>query len=129
MKEKTIFKKRNISLLYVYFLSGESNKIGRSFVTNRVEEWFEDFKEKKLLLEKKISFSLKKGWKLDSIPLIEKTVIIISAYEIIYLKENKYEAFKLINKVVEFSKKHLESEKFRYVNAVLDSITKEKFNF
>lgn len=129
MKEKTIFKKKNISLLYVYFLLGENSKIENFSTANNSEDWFIEFENRKKNLEKEINFFFKNGWNLEKIPVIEKTIILISGYEIFYLKKNKREAVKLINRVIEFSKNYLDKNNFRYINAILDSAAKKRFNY
>ena len=129
MKSKSLFKKSNIVLLYTYFLSKENDKIKKFLVRSKSlnDDWFEDFKQNKVKVYKKINLNLSDGWTIDRIPLIEKSVLSVSIYElsISNLKKKKINAIKLINKAVEFSKKYLDFNKFRYVNAVLDSILKE----
>ena len=126
MKNKSLFKKRNLTLLYTYFLSKENNEIEKFLIKpnfNSINnDWFEKFKKNKIEIYEKINNNLSNDWTIERIPLIEKSILSISIYELNYLKEEKREAIKLINKVVEFSKKYLDANKFKYIHAILDSI-------
>ena len=77
-------------------------------------------KEKYLIAE--IEKKLKVGWSFSHLPPLEKATLIYASYEI-FFNPNTF-APTLINQIVEFSKKYLETEKYKYINKVLDLLFK-----
>jgi transcription termination factor NusB len=67
---------------------------------------------------------LKKGWSFSHLPPLEKSVLVYAAHEILFAKDIFIPS--LINQIVEFSKKYLKDDKYKYINKVLDLIYKSK---
>jgi transcription antitermination protein NusB len=64
-----------------------------------------------------------KNWRLERISRIEHTLLVMSAYELMYQKETPFKV--VINEAIELSKKYSTKESGVFINAVLDGITKE----
>jgi transcription termination factor NusB len=56
------------------------------------------------------------------LPPLEKAALVYASYEIFFNPGILVPS--LINKIIEFSKKYLETEKYKYINKVLDLLFK-----
>ncbi|WNE41876.1 MAG: Transcription antitermination protein NusB [Mycoplasmataceae bacterium] len=139
MKSLKLLKRSKILILYRYFLLDENDKEFNIFLelylnsgenenkNSKDLEWFNDFKIEKNKIFNIINSNLKEGWKIERIPILEKAILSNAAYEINSFKEEKkINFFSIIEQSVSFSKKYLESDKHKYINKVLDEISKEK---
>jgi len=79
-------------------------------------------KEKQLIM--KIESKLKTGWTFSSLPPLERAVLIYATHET-FFNECVFIP-SLINQTVDFSKKYLEPDKYKYINKVLDLLYKSK---
>lgn len=120
--------KYKISLLYKYYLLGDLNWLEptqKQSQTNKRKNrtaWFLNGLEKEKYLIGEIEKRLKTGWNFSHLPPLEKATLIYASYEIFFNSNVFVPA--LINQIVEFSKKYLESEKYKYINKVLDLLFK-----
>lgn len=117
-----------ISLLYKHYLLGDLNwlePIQKQPQTSKQKsriDWFLTCLEKEKYLIAEIEKRLKTGWNFSHLPPLEKAVLIYASYEILFNPNIFVPA--LINQIIEFSKKYLESEKYKYINKVLDLLFK-----
>ena len=122
--------KQKISLLYKYYLLGDLNWLESAKEQAQTEKqkakiaWFLTCYEKEKYLITQIESKLKKGWSFSRLPPLEKSVLVYAAHEILFVKEIFIPS--LINQIVEFSKKHLEDDKYKYVNKILDLMYKSR---
>lgn len=137
MKSLKLLKRSKILILYRYFLLDENDKEFNIFLelylnsgenkNSRDLEWFNNFKIEKNKIFNIINKHLKEGWEIGRIPILEKAILANATYEInAFKKEKKINFFSIVEQSVSFSKKYLESDKHRYINKVLDEISKEK---
>jgi len=78
-------------------------------------------KEKLSSLEKEIENSAHE-WPVDQIPLIDKTILLIAIYELLYRSETPVKV--IINEAVELSKQFGSDNSSKFVNGVLGSVYK-----
>ena len=122
--------KQKISLLYKYYLLGDLSWLepAKEQAQNEKQKakiaWFLTCYEKEKYLITQIESKLKKGWSFSRLPPLEKSVLVYATHEILFVKEIFIPS--LINQIVEFSKKHLEDDKYKYVNKILDLMYKSK---
>lgn len=139
MKSLKLLKRSKILILYRYFLLNQNDKEFDNFLelyltfgenenkNSRDLDWFNNFKIEKNKIINKIDSYLKEGWELERIPILEKAILATAVYEINSLKEEKKINFSsIIDQSVSFSKKYLENDKHKYINKILDEISKEK---
>ena len=117
MSLKFKLDKKKIFLLYQYYLLFDN-----SFCEEDV--WIKDFWEKEKILIEKIERKMKITWKFYRLPPLEKATLTYAAYKIIFDNINNHQVL-LINQIINFSKKYLEENKYKYINKVLDLIYKE----
>ena len=121
--------KQKISLLYKYYLLEDLSWLEPAKEQAQTEkqkakiDWFLTCHEKEKYLITQIENKLKKGWSFSRLPPLEKSVLVYATHEILFTKEVFIPS--LINQIVEFSKRYLEDDKYRYINKVLDLIYKE----
>lgn len=139
-----LLKRSNVIIMYHYFLITDKGLNFKNFTNLNVslskEEasidydkiiWLNDFKKKERKILEKIENNLKIGWDLSKIPIFEKALMAISLYEIEKVIINKKEidnAYEIINQAVKFSKKYFDFENYKYINKVLDIITKKEIS-
>ncbi|KLL04099.1 MAG: transcription antitermination protein NusB [Mycoplasmataceae bacterium CE_OT135] len=122
--------KQKISLLYKYYLLGDLSWLEPAKEQVQTEKqkaqiaWFLNCWEKEKYLITQIESKLKTGWTFSRLPPLEKAVLIYAAYEIFFAKGVFIPS--LLNQVVEFSKRYLENDKYKYINKILDLIYKSK---
>jgi len=122
--------KQKISLLYKYYLLGDLSWLESAKEQAQTEKqkakiaWFLTCYEKEKYLITQIESKLTKGWSFSRLPPLEKSVLVYATHEILFVKEIFIPS--LINQIVEFSKKHLEDDKYKYVNKILDLMYKSK---
>ncbi|WNE41557.1 MAG: Transcription antitermination protein NusB [Mycoplasmataceae bacterium] len=139
MKSLKPFKRSRVLLVYHYFLLEENERDFDEFINLQLTlsenddkflndlNWFKDFKSQKEDILEKINNNLKKDWSISRIPALEKSILANAIYEIknsSFNNEKSY--FLIINKAIDFSKKYLDFEKFKYINKVLDIVLKEE---
>ncbi|WP_244228540.1 transcription antitermination factor NusB [Methylacidiphilum sp. Yel] len=87
-----------------------------------VEEWIRDIIKKKKTIEEKIN-SYIKNWSLDRLAIVDKCILLLGIYEILYRKDIPPAV--TINESVEIAKKYSTEASGKFVNGVLDAIRKE----
>ncbi len=63
-----------------------------------------------------------KNWKMERIALIDKNILRLATYELLYEALDKKI---IINEAVEIAKKYGSSESYQFINAILDIISKK----
>lgn len=103
----------------------ENSKI----IDNEIKEYIIDIimgtKKNEETINELTKNNLKENWTLERIPKIDRALLKLAIYEIIY-KEIPYKV--VINEVVELAKKYGEDNSSSFINGVLASIIKEKLN-
>ena len=121
-----LIEKQKAFLLYKYYLLNSIDWLEREEVENEKQKlrisWFLNCLEKEKYLVKQIEEKLKTGWKFSHLPPLEKALLIFASYEIIFQKQVPVPL--LIDQVIIFSKKYLEEDKYKYINKVLDLLSK-----
>ncbi|KIE58665.1 nitrogen utilization protein B [Methylacidiphilum kamchatkense Kam1] len=87
-----------------------------------VEEWIRDIIKRKKTIEEKIN-SYIKNWSLDRLAIVDKCILMLGIYEILYRKDIPPAV--TINESVEIAKKYSTEASGKFVNGVLDAIRKE----
>jgi transcription termination factor NusB len=118
--------KRKIFLLYSYYLLGKVQKIEKESEKERII-WLNQCLEKEKYLSEKITKKLKTGWEFSHLPPLERAILTYAAYELLFGK-NADLGKMIISQAISFSKAYLEEDKYKYINKVLDLISKEKRN-
>jgi N utilization substance protein B len=59
------------------------------------------------------------------LPPLEKAILTYSAYELLFGENANLEKM-IIDQIINFSKAYLEENKYKYINKVLDLISKEE---
>ncbi len=113
---KILFQIENTELDYKELLELEQEEIANSsYVNNTLTEIIDKLEEN----DKVISNNLK-DWKLDRLSKMDRQILRISAYEILY-SDIPYKVS--INEAVELSKKYSEKdESYKFINGVLKGI-------
>ena len=113
---KILFQIENTELDYKELLELEQEEIANSsYVNNTLTEIIDKLEE----IDNIISNNLK-DWKLDRLSKMDRQILRISAYEILY-SDIPYKVS--INEAVELSKKYSEKdESYKFINGVLKSI-------
>lgn len=88
---------------------------------NFIEEYANDISGKLDLIDEVIERNMK-GWKLERIGAVERTLIRIATYEILE-KELDYKI--VVNEAVETAKIYGEEKSYEFINGVLANIIKE----
>ena len=113
---KILFQIENTELDYKELLELEQEEIANSsYVNNTLTEIIDKLKE----IDNIISNNLK-DWKLERLSKMDRQILRISAYEILY-SDIPYKVS--INEAVELSKKYSEKdESYKFINGVLKGI-------
>ena len=67
---------------------------------------------------------MKENWEFSSLPPLEKAILIFAGYELIFGSNAHYPKI-IIDQVINFSKVYLEEKKYKYINKVLDLLSKK----
>ena len=116
--------KRKIFLLYSYYLLRKAQKIENESDKERIF-WLNNCLEKEKYLSEKITKKLKTGWEFSHLPPLERAILTYSTYELFFGKNTDLDKM-IISQAISFSKAYLEENKYKYINKVLDLISKEK---
>lgn len=118
-----------MEVLYQYFLEGQSQQTFKHFLFE--EEGKTLITEQCEILTKIINYeydlidlideNLKQGWSFESLKPIEKAILILAVYEIIYTKIDKKI---VINEAIIIAKTYCPNDVYKYINGVLDKINK-----
>ena len=113
---KILFQVENTDLDYRELLEFEVDDVsGSEYVTRTLDDIF----EKKEQIDEIISNNLK-GWKLERLSKMDRQILRISTYEILFT-DIPYEVS--INEAVELSKKYSEKDdSYKFINGVLKGI-------
>ena len=113
---KILFQVENTDLDYRELLEFEVDDVsGSEYVTRTLDDIF----EKKEQIDEIISNNLK-GWKLERLSKMERQILRISTYEILFT-DIPYKVS--INEAVELSKKYSEKDdSYKFINGVLKGI-------
>ena len=118
--------KRKIFLLYQYYLLGIVQKTKEESEKEKERIiWLNKCLEKEDFLSKKIAIKLKVGWEFSYLPPLEKAILTYASYELLFGKNNDLVKM-IISQTVNFSKVYLEENKYKYINRVLDLVSKEE---
>ena len=113
---KILFQVENTELDFIELLDLEQEEISTSIYVNRT---LTEILEKKDEIDEIISNNLK-DWKLERLSKMDRQILRISAYEILY-SDIHYKVS--INEAVELSKKYSEKdESYKFINGVLKGI-------
>lgn len=74
-------------------------------------------------LDQKIAAKLKSGWTVDRLTLIEKNILRLGLFEMLYFEETP--AIVAVNEAVELAKAFSEPKSARFVNGVLSAYVEE----
>lgn len=117
-----------IEIVYQYFLEQENEKILDDYLlseennlTDEIVKIIKDIFWYKDTLKAKISENLKVNWSFESLKPIEKAILFLATYEIVYTGTNKPI---IINEAVIIAKQYASSNAYKYINGVLDKIKK-----
>lgn len=111
-------------------------------INNNIDEYIEEFLEEKKIRNKQKNFALLllngtfenlenidekinsflKDWKVANIGNIERAILRVSTYELLYTKT---QSAIIINEAIEISKKLCQENSAKFINGVLDAINKE----
>ncbi|MCE8169411.1 MAG: hypothetical protein I3273_04805 [Candidatus Moeniiplasma glomeromycotorum] len=118
--------KRKIFLLYQYYLLGRIQEIEAESEKEKSRIiWFNKCCEKEKFLREKIAKKLKIGWEFSHLPPLERAILIYATYELLVRKNaNLYRM--IIDQTINFSKSYLENGKYKYINKILDLLSKEE---
>ena len=116
--------KRKIFLLYSYYLLGKVQKTEKESEKERTI-WLNQCLEKEKYLSEKITKKLKTGWEFSHLPPLERAILTYAAYELLFGKNIDLSKM-IISQAISFSKAYLEEDKYKYINKVLDLVSKEK---
>ncbi|HEL2058018.1 TPA: transcription antitermination factor NusB [Streptococcus suis] len=75
-------------------------------------------------LDKELSTRLKAGWTLDRLTLIDKSILRLGLFEILYFEETPAKV--AVNEAVEFAKQFSDQASAKFVNGVLSPFIKEE---
>src|SRR5699024_1426346 len=87
-----------------------------------INELITGVKEHKLEIDKKIE-SFLVNWTLQRISLVDKTILRIALYEIIYIESIPHAVS--INEAVELAHKYGDEKSSKFINGILSNIVKE----
>jgi len=116
--------KRKIFLLYSYYLLGKVQKTEKESEKERTI-WLNQCLEKEKYLSEKITKKLKTGWEFSHLPPLERAILTYAAYELLFGKNIDLSKM-IISQDISLSKAYLEEDKYKYINKVLDLVSKEK---
>jgi len=111
-------KDSNLSEITDRNVSEYSDKCEESFISDLVEGVEKNYND----LEKKIVESASE-WPIDQIPLVDKTILLLAIYELIYKSDAPTKV--VINEAVELSKQFGSENSSKFVNGVLGTVYKE----
>lgn len=74
-------------------------------------------------IDQSISRYLKKGWSINRISLMERSILRLSIYELIFLKEAPPKV--VINEAVELAKQFGDDHSGRFINGILGNLIRE----
>ncbi|WP_041446680.1 transcription antitermination factor NusB [Pseudothermotoga thermarum] len=86
-----------------------------------VERYVANIKEKKKLIDEKISSCLE-NWELDRLSTVDKCLLRLGTYELLYEADVPIEV--TLDEMIELAKKYGTEDSGRFVNGVLDKIAK-----
>lgn len=86
-------------------------------------EIIDGVRENQTRIDKMIEDHLK-NWKLNRISHVERNILRLSVYEIVFKKEDPIPYKASINEAVEIAKKFGNTESSRFINGILDQIAK-----
>lgn len=120
--------KRKIFLLYHYYLLGEVKKTENESEKEKERVvWLNQCLEKEKFLSEKITKKLKTGWEFSNLPPLERAILTYATYELFFGKNIDLGKM-IISQNISFSKAYLEGNKYKYINKILDLISKEENN-
>lgn len=64
--------------------------------------------------------NLKKNWSIERLSKVEQAILLVSAYELVFLKIDNHIC---INEAVELAKVYCDDEAYKFINAVLNSVS------
>jgi N utilization substance protein B len=133
--EEEVIERRELAFRYIYSeeIQQQNSKAGVKLFLDaneiddqRKREYVKDIakgiKDNKEEIENIISGSLKDGWTMDRISLIDFALLKLAVYEIKY-KEVPYKV--VINEAINLAKKYGEEKSYIFINGVLANIVKD----
>ncbi len=133
--EEEVIERRELAFRYIYSeeIQQQNSKAGVKLFLDaneiddqRKREYVKDIakgiKDNKEEIESIISGSLKDGWTMDRISLIDFALLKLAVYEIKY-KEVPYKV--VINEAINLAKKYGEEKSYIFINGVLANIVKD----
>ena len=106
--------------LEVFF---EENNINGQEYTDYIKQCFEGIEENLEEIKELIQKNLKENWTIDRIAKIDRAILKLAIYEMLYAKV-PYKV--VINEAVELAKKYGEDSSKAFINGILASVVKEK---
>ena len=105
------------SLCHFEWISGLNTR-GVAFAINLIKGSINNLKEIDLIIDPKLV-----GWEFDRLSIINKAILRLSIYQLIYQKD--VPSTVVINEAIDLTKKFSESEDYKFINALLDNVQKE----
>ena len=101
----------------------QENNIDNEEIMNHIKECFEGINTNIEEIKELIQKNLKENWTIERISKIDRAILKLAIYEMIYAKV-PYKV--VINEAVELAKKYGEDSSKAFINGILASIVKEK---
>ena len=101
----------------------QENNINNEEIMNHIKECFEGINTNIEEIKELIQKNLKENWTIERISKIDRAILKLAIYEMIYAKV-PYKV--VINEAVELAKKYGEDSSKAFINGILASIVKEK---
>ena len=99
------------------------NNIDSQENMNHIKEYFEGINTNLEEIKELIQKNLKENWTIDRISKIDRAILKLAIYELLYAKV-PYKV--VINEAVELAKKYGEDSSKSFINGILASVVKEK---
>lgn len=117
--DKNPFKSSQFS--YLYDKEDEQEGIEIPLFLLNLVNGVADYREE---LDKELSTRLKSGWTLDRLTLIDKNIMRLGLFEILYFEETPDRV--AVNEAVELAKEFSDDASAKFVNGVLSQFIKEE---
>lgn len=89
----------------------------RNFAISLIKGVLDHYYSLKQIIEENLE-----NWKLDRLPKVDLTILLLSIYEMNYFKQTPYKV--VINEAIELAKKFGNEDSTNFINGVLDNVHK-----
>lgn len=122
MKKFRLDKKKIFTLYNFYSFFNPKMDFLNSEEDEYLREWSWSFLTRESNLREAVEKNLKTSWTFKRLLPLEKAILMYGAYE---LSQTPLSKKMIIDQCINFSKSYLETDKHKYINKVLDLISKE----